>query len=716
MIYPFKALKTYLSALMVAAMLLPACKEKPIDNPDGPDNPDTPPEPSSAQVTIGTLLQEMTDRDAVARYPELEYTSASYSSYDRASDSGDWFANGDNNWFIRREAVANREEYVLFEADGPGAITRWWMTFSGAHGGSGYVRVYIDNAKEPAIANTPFQVVSGENITVPPLASSISKLTPVEQRGHNLFYPIPYSTHCKVTYCSNYIRPEGPDGHIGGDECIYYNIEYRTYAPGTTVEPFSGKAVAKYREIEAATANALNTPKASGATSDLSFDCTLAPGESHEIQIAGPAAIREITMQLAAADINQALRSTVLEIAFDGESTVFIPVGEFFGVGYKPLYTKMWYVEATSGGLMTSRWVMPFKSKAALKLTNYGTQQVSVSNTRAGMSGWDFDSRSMYFHAMWKFYQRLDTRTDPVTGATGSQYDLNFVDLEGKGVYMGDSMSLYDISAGWWGEGDEKIYIDGSTFPDIFGTGTEDYYGYAWCHPNTIVDHPFTSQPSGTGNLAAGYTFNSRHRCLDRIAFSSKLVFDMEMWHWNQSTMDLGVSNYFYMLPGGKVLNERDTEGVKAKTVLSSSDFIVLQEDKIDIEAEFLKVEKVTGGIYEAQSNFGEYWSNGVQVFWSQAPTNAEMTLSFESEFEGTYNLKMLYAFSWDYGKASVWFNDTQVEDKRDFYSANLRTGWTEYGPVQVVKGTNRIKVKCVAAHSGINGLFFGLDRIILEK
>ena len=60
--YPFKILNTYLSALMVAAMLLPACKEKPIDNPDGPDTPDTPdtpPEPSSAQVTISTarLLQ-----------------------------------------------------------------------------------------------------------------------------------------------------------------------------------------------------------------------------------------------------------------------------------------------------------------------------------------------------------------------------------------------------------------------------------------------------------------------------------------------------------------------------------------------------------------------------------------------------------------------------------------------------------------------------------
>jgi hypothetical protein len=32
----------------------------------------------------------------------------------------------------------------------------------------------------------------------------------------------------------------------------------------------------------------------------------------------------------------------------------------------------------------------------------------------------------------------------------------------------------------WWGEGDEKIWVDGEAFPSIFGTGTEDYYAYSW--------------------------------------------------------------------------------------------------------------------------------------------------------------------------------------------------------------------------------------------
>lgn len=672
---------------------------------------------SKYQVTIGSLLEEMINRDAVARYPELEYKSASFSSYDRASVSKNqnWFANGDNNWFLRHETNSGRDEFVLFDADGPGAITRWWMTFAGEGGGSGGLRVYIDGAEDPVIIGTPFNVLSGERVTVDPLASSISKLTPIEQRGHTLYYPIPYSSHCKITYCSYDLSSDG-NGHVTSKECIYYNIEYRTYAPGTTVESYSSKNAAKYKTQEKAAAKALRDVGEPKYTSTKSLDCELNPGQSFELEIQGPGAIREIAMQLEADNIHQALRSTVLEILFDGESTVFIPAGEFFGIGYKPMYTSMWYVDAYSSKTMTVRWVMPFSQNAVVRIINYGKQKVSLSHAHAGVSDWNFDSRSMYFHAIWRLYPRLDTRRDPISGVSREHYDLNFVTLEGKGIYMGDSMSLFDVSAAWWGEGDEKVYIDGDTFPSIFGTGTEDYYGYAWCHPNTIVDHPFTSQPSGEGNLSPGYTFNSRHRCLDRIAFGSNLVFDMEIWHWNPSTMDLGVSNYFYMLPGGKVMNERDMSGFLSEPVLSVFDFVEINEDVMDLEAEYLNLEKLTGGKYETQTAFGEYWSKGSQVFWSTAPVGSEMILSFDSQYEGSYNLKMLYAFSWDYGVFDIWFNDRQIESDRNLYDANLHTEWTEYGSVQVVRGKNTIRVQAKKAHEGVSGCFFGLDRIILEK
>lgn len=707
-------MKYYLSLLSVClctAQFFISCKNagNKVEDPSAPG--------AAAQVTIGTLLDEMVDRDAPARYPDPEYSSASMSSRDRASVSKtqNWFANGDNNWFLRHEKIDNRDEFVLFDADGPGAVTRWWMTFAGVNGGAGYLRVYIDGSPEPVIAGNPFKILSGNSLTVSPLASSVSVLTPVEQRGHNLFYPIPYNKHCKITYCSYNLTPDA-DGHVISDECIYYNIEYRTYVPGTLVESYSKENAAKYSDKELAAARALSNHQEVEHSSEEKLNCSLNPGESFDLTLKGPSAIREISMQLQAGDINQALRSTVLEIAFDGESTVFIPVGEFFGMGYMPLYTNMWYVGADSSNSMTARWVMPFGREAKVRVTNYGKQKVSLSNARLCTSAWNFDAGSMYFHAVWKLYPRLDTRKNPVTSEECEHYDLNFVTLDGKGVYMGDSMSIFDISSGWWGEGDEKVYTDNDTFPSIFGTGSEDYFGYAWCHPNTIVDHPFTSQPCGSGNLAPGYSFNSRHRSLDRIAFSKRLVFDMELWHWNKSTMDLGVSNYFYMLPGGKVKGERDLGGVYEKPVLSPMEFVEMTENLIDIEAEYLKVEKLTGGNYEAQTAFGENWSNGSQVFWNNAPTGSELTLSFESPYEGDYALKMLYAFSWDYGTVDISFNGKKIEQGRDFYDAKLHTAWSEYGSTPVLRGKNTITIKAVRAHQGVPGTFFGLDRIVLEK
>src|SRR5262245_18735577 len=110
-------------------------------------------------------------------------------------------------------------------------------------------------------------------------------------------------------------------------------------------------------------------------------------------------------------------------------------------------------------------------------------------------------------------------------------HDYNFVDVAGKGVFVGDSLHVVNPVKGWWGEGDEKIYIDGETFPSHFGTGTEDYYGYACCSPDKFY-HPYHNQPrcDGPGNF--GNTSVNRWHILDTIPFENHLRFDMEAWHW----------------------------------------------------------------------------------------------------------------------------------------------------------------------------------------
>ena len=86
----------------------------------------------------------------------------------------------------------------------------------------------------------------------------------------------------------------------------------------------------------------------------------------------------------------------------------------------------------------------------------------------------------------------------------------------------------YRVSIDWfWGEGREKIFLDGEKFPSIFGTGSEDYIGYAFSAepPFPRWDSPFVAVPNvpltGKGN-----TSHCRYQIADNIPFHD----GMEFW------------------------------------------------------------------------------------------------------------------------------------------------------------------------------------------
>ncbi len=70
----------------------------------------------AATITTESLLDELIDYDAVARWPQPEFTCRQFSSYDRATKTPDdpkgWFANNDQNQYIRIETVDNHTEKV----------------------------------------------------------------------------------------------------------------------------------------------------------------------------------------------------------------------------------------------------------------------------------------------------------------------------------------------------------------------------------------------------------------------------------------------------------------------------------------------------------------------------------------------------------------------------------------------------------------------------
>ena len=57
-----------------------------------------------------------------------------------------------------------------------------------------------------------------------------------------------------------------------------------------------------------------------------------------------------------------------------------------------------------------------------------------------------------------------------------------FFEAEGKGHYVGCTLSVLQNQGDWWGEGDEMMFIDDKAKPHINGTGSEDYFLGAWCY------------------------------------------------------------------------------------------------------------------------------------------------------------------------------------------------------------------------------------------
>jgi hypothetical protein len=288
--------------------------------------------------------------------------------------------------------------------------------------------------------------------------------------------------------------------------------------------------------------------------------------------VKGSGAIASLRLKLTATDIAQALRSTVLTAKFDGRQTVQAPVGEFFGTGLGVHSYQDWWRAVGKDGWMTCWWPMPFRESAEVRLTNHATTgAVGVEFDDIGIAECNWTDRTMYFHTAWRGENLIEFVGDDFH----RMQEWNYVTIQGRGVYVGDSLSLYNrprIDWGdkrwigpWWGEGDEKIFVDGESFPSHFGTGSEDYFGYAF-NSTSPFHAPFHAQPVGQGNWGIGHTTNGRVRIHDRIPFRHSFQLNMELFHWQpKRKIDYATTTHWYAFDGAKGNGELTPEKVREK-------------------------------------------------------------------------------------------------------------------------------------------------------
>ena len=167
-------------------------------------------------------------------------------------------------------------------------------------------------------------------------------------------------------------------------------------------------------------------------------------------------------------------RSLVLRIYWDGadKPSVEVPLGDFFGVGHGAYadFESIPVNVSSHGRARNCFWPMPFRKRAKVTVTTESTK---------------YDTDSFYYYLDWQKHEKLandisyfHARYRQAMPAGPGDYTI--LETTGRGHYVGTVYSVQQVELGWFGEGDDRFYIDGEKLPSLRGTGTEDYFGDAW--------------------------------------------------------------------------------------------------------------------------------------------------------------------------------------------------------------------------------------------
>jgi len=495
----------------------------------------------------------------LAALPDKGDTCAQWSSYDRRSryEDGkylDWAANGDGTGCIRTEG----DRIVLAEMKGPGCIWRIWSALAQA----GHVKVYLDGAEAPAI-DLPFDGYFNRK-HAPFVYGS---LVYTAARGRNNYVPIPYAKSCRIVAEKGWGR--------------YFQFVYETFPKGTRVPTFSmdlpADAVAALEKADAFLGNRFGADPAGPRDGEKTLTKTVTVGGGESAVVAdldGPRAITAIRVD---------------------------NFGTAPGVNlYKSLPLGMTEKE------FYCLWYMPFAERARIEIGNGGKEdrRVTFRITHAPLSR--PIGQLGRFHAKW--HRDAFLPEDPARRAI----DWTLLTARGRGRFCGVMLHVWNPRGGWWGEGDEKFFVDGEHFPSTIGTGSEDYFGYAWATP-AIFHHAYHNQTIASGNK--GHVSVNRWHVGDNIPFQTSFEGAIEKYYPNAKPTLYAAVAYWYQAPGGE-------DPYKPVPIGQRTGYYVEPEIphvKGALEGEKLKILSKTAGNARPQdmAHYGPAWSGESQLWWT---------------------------------------------------------------------------------------------------
>ncbi len=404
----------------------------------------------------------------------------------------------------------------------------------------------------------------------------------------------------------------------------------------------------------------------------------------------------------------------LLRIYWDGREKpdVEVPVADFFANCFgKRMEVISDPVIVEDGDSYNCFWHMPFRKSARIEVVNQSTKPIrKLYNNIDWIQKKKLPKNTMYFCAQYR---------QEYPAENGKDYLV--LDAEGKGYYVGTVYAVRTRSPSWFGEGDEKIYIDGEAKPSIRGTGTEDYFLSAWGLKENSTPYfgvPYVNQPE---RIVGQMTCSYRWHIHDPLVFSNgiKVTFETFGWispdenkahkatSWNEREDDFTSVAFWYQTGPTKKFTE--VPPAPERRLPSLDRIIVWGKDYNDDERH---------GKGQAKIQEGErYLESGGQLLF-HPESEAEGWLEFPFTVKEKEPLRLLLELtrSHDFGMYQPYLNGVKLGEPLDLYKAepdlwefHLMDFWPE-------PGQYTLRLECVGKNKESDGTSIGVNSVRLRE
>ncbi len=445
----------------------------------------------------------------------------------------------------------------------------------------------------------------------------------------------------------------------------------------------------------------------------------VAPGATHTLMdVQGPGVITHIWMTFLGPEPQDWAKSgsanhqeMLLRIYWDGSSKpgVEAPVGDFFancfGRRSEVISQPVIVEDADSYNCF---WNMPFRKFARVEIVNQSDKAINL----------------LYYNIDWIKKDKLPKDTPYFYAQYRQEYpvqhgkDYVFLDTKGKGHYVGTVLAVRTRSPAWFGEGDEKIYIDGDQDASIWGTGTEDYFLSAWGLKKTSTPYfgvPYFDQ----WGIVGGHTSAYRWHINDPLVFKKGIKVTMEHFGWiapdenpqNKSTSwnereDDYASVAFWYQTGEPTFDARAPEGKERK---------LPSLERITVYGRDFTSDKFhgDGGVVTQQLNL---YDAPHLLYKPSKQEGAWLEITFDVAKMEPLRLLLNMTKSYDFGRYQAYLNGVKIGGPMDFYSREVATEEFHMMDFWPDPGKYTLRLECVGKNSQSSGYYLGIESVRLRE